>query len=147
MRGIDILTAAGVAFLWIGAAAAKPPMTGEARLARALEGRDFAKPVDCLTLRRVRSSRIIDRTAIIFEDGGTLYVNRPLAGAEALSDSLALVLKTPTGRICRGEAVQLFDASSHIQAGSVFLGEFVPYRKRAPAYSPPYGGGYSGSRY
>ena len=44
-----------------------PTSRSEARLARALEGRVSGKPVDCLNQRDIRSSQIIDRTAILYE--------------------------------------------------------------------------------
>lgn len=131
----------------IGAAAADRPAPGEAKLARVLEGRVAARPVNCITLRRIRSSRIIDRTAIVFEGGGTLYVNRPPSGAESLSDSHVLVTKSPTGQICRGEVVQLFEPASTIQAGTASLGEFVPYRTNPPVIYLPPQGSYSKSGY
>lgn len=134
-------------FLSIGAAAADPPTPGEVKLGRALEDRVAGKPTNCIALRRIRGSRIIDRTAIIYEAGGTLYINRPSSGAETLSASNVLVTKTPTGEVCRGEIVQLFDTGAHFQVGTVILGPFVPYRKSPPAYSPPQRGGYSKSGY
>jgi hypothetical protein len=110
------------------AAAAQTP--GEATLQRALEGRTAGKPLDCLKLRKVRSS-IIDGTAVIFESSGTLFVNRPVAGAETLSASKALLVTTLNGEICRGEAIRLFDNTSRVETGLVFLGKFVPYRRNA----------------
>jgi hypothetical protein len=58
-----------------------PKIDAEAKLAKALEGRVAGEPVDCLTLRDIRSSRVINRTAILYETrGGVVYVNRPQAG-------------------------------------------------------------------
>jgi hypothetical protein len=125
-----ILTAALAATLCTAPAAASDrDMSGEARLGRALAGKAEGQPVDCLTLRQVRSSRIVDSTAVIFETPGTLYVNRPVAGAESLSDSKALLFITSSFEICGGEAVRLIDPSSRMDSGLVFLGRFVPYRK------------------
>ena len=118
-----------------GPASAREPE--EDKLARALKGLAAGKPVDCLTLRKVRSSRIIDGTAILFEASGILYVNRPVSGAESLSASLAMLTKTATSEICRGEAVQLFDAASQTSRGLAFLGQFVPYKKAAAPSPPP----------
>jgi hypothetical protein len=63
-----------------GSVAAAPRLEPEAQLARALEGRVAGEPVDCIQLRNIRSSRIIDDTAILYDAGGTLYVNRPRSG-------------------------------------------------------------------
>lgn len=110
-------------------ASAGPRADGETRLARALEGRVAGEPVDCVNLSAVRSSRIIDDTAIIFEAGDTLYVNRPRAGREALDSWDTLVTRTFSTRLCSIDTVQLFDSAAGFQTGTVFLGEFVPYRR------------------
>jgi hypothetical protein len=104
--------------------------TGEAILSQLLDDREAGKPVDCLSLHNVRSSRIIDRTAVIFDAGGTLYLNRPESGADLLANDKAIVTRSDSGQICSGEAVELFDATSGVQSGAVFLGRFVPYRAK-----------------
>ena len=116
-------------------AAASPalakPVDGEAELAKAVAGRVAGAPVDCVNLRNVRSSQIIDRTAIVYDTGSTLYVNRPRAGRESLDRWDTLVTKTFSSDLCSIDVVQLWDSGSHMQSGLVFLGDFVPY-KRAP---------------
>ena len=113
-----------------GAQAAAPRIEPEARLARALEGRVAGEPVDCLTLRSIRSSRIIDGTAIVYEAaGGTLYVNRPRSGAESLNTWDTLVTDTRSSQLCSIDVVRLYDTSARMQTGFVSLGAFVPYRK------------------
>jgi len=134
-------TALTAGLLGLAVAGAAPLSTGEARLAQALHGRTAGKPLHCLNLRYARSSRVIDGTAVIFESGRTLYVNRPLSGAESLSQSNALLIKSLTGEICRGEGVRLFDNGSRIDAGVIFLGEFVPYRKASESWRPATSGG------
>jgi len=111
------------------APAAAPRERGEAELERTLAGRVAGEPVDCINLRNIRGSRIVDRTAIVYESGSTLYVNRPRAGRESLDDWDVLVTKTHSSQLCSIDVVQLFDRSAQFQTGSVFLGAFVPYRK------------------
>jgi len=102
---------------------------GAAELAKALEGRTAGEPVDCLNLRDIRSTRIIDRTAILYEmRGGTIYVNKP-DGAATLDRWDVLVTDTHLSQLCDIDIVQLFDVTSRMQTGFVQLGEFVPYRK------------------
>ena len=110
-------------------AAAGPRLTGEAKLAKMLEGRSAGAPVDCIDLSLVQSSQIIDGTAIVYESGRTLYVNRPRAGAESLDRSDTMVLKPFDHRLCRVDTVQMFEQGARFYKGSVFLGDFVPYRK------------------
>jgi hypothetical protein len=102
----------------------------EAELARALEGRVAGAPVDCLNLRDIRSTRIVDRTAILYEGpGGTLFLNRPDAGQSSLNGWDVMVTDTHGDRLCSIDVVQLYDRGLQMRTGSVFLGEFVPYRK------------------
>ncbi|WP_369062411.1 hypothetical protein ABOZ73_09000 [Caulobacter sp. 73W] len=106
----------------------------QARLAKALEGRTPGEPVRCLRLTDIRSSRIYDRTAIVYEGlGGVLYVNKPRSGAHTLDSSDVLVTRTYTGDLCSIDIVHLWDPMSRMQNGFVGLGEFVPYRKVAQA--------------
>ena len=112
--------------------AESPIAKGEAKLAQALEGRVAGKPVDCLYLPNIRSSRIIDRTAIVYETtGGTLYVNRPESGRQSLRRDDVMVTDTHSSQLCNIDIVRLFDTGSRMQTGFVALGDFVPYRKVA----------------
>ena len=107
-------------------AASLPP---EARLDRMLAGRVAGKPVDCINLRDIRSSQIIDRTAIVYQVGGKLYVNRPRGGASSLDSDDILVTNSVTSQLCRVDTVRLVDRTSRFYSGFVSLGEFVPYAK------------------
>lgn len=129
-----LLTVAAVATLAAPAAAA-PRLHGEAELAKLLEGRAAGAPVDCIDLSLVHSSQVIAGTAIVYDMGGTLYVNRPRAGAEELNPWDTMVVKPLNHQLCRVDVVQLFDSGSHFREGAVFLGDFVPYRRvRAGSY-------------
>ena len=110
-------------------AAAAKPGNGEAQLARAIEGRVAEAPVDCISLPRIRSVRVIDGTALVYDAGGTVYVNRPRAGAESL-DRWDTIVNRPFGtRLCSTDTLQMIEPGSHMLSGLVFLGEFVPYRR------------------
>jgi hypothetical protein len=104
----------------------------EAKLAKALEGRVPGKPVRCLYLRDIRSSEIIDGTAILYRtNGNKLYVNRPEMGQNSLHRNDVLVTNTHSSQLCSIDIVRLYDTGSRMQKGSVGLGEFVPYTKPA----------------
>jgi len=97
-----------------------------------LSGRVAGKPVDCISLRDIRSSQIIDDTAIVYDTGGgRLFVNRPRIGAESLDSDDILVTKTYGSELCSLDTVHLIDRGSQIQSGFVGLGEFVPYSRPA----------------
>ncbi|GAA0295400.1 hypothetical protein GCM10009087_01440 [Sphingomonas oligophenolica] len=103
----------------------------EAKLAAALAGRVAGKPVNCISLSTIRSSQIIDHTAIIYESGSQLYVNRPRIGADSLDSDDILVSKTYGSELCSLDTINLVDRASHFSHGFVGLGEFVPYTKPA----------------
>jgi hypothetical protein len=128
---IKIFFLALAAFAAAAPASAAPRLTGEAALAKALEGRVAGKPVDCVQLHGVFATRIIDHTALIYDSGSTLYVNRPRAGAESLDQWDTLVTRTSTSELCSVDVVQLYDSGAHMQRGTLFLGQFVPYRRVA----------------
>jgi hypothetical protein len=128
MRNILPLLASA-ALLAAGSAQARERPTPEAEIAQALEGRIAGEPVSCVNLRNVRSTRIISDTAILYEAGGTIYLNRPRAGADALNRWDTMVTRPFGTRLCNTDVVRMIDPSSHMLKGLVFLDEFVPYRR------------------
>ena len=129
MRRLLSLVMVAAAFLPLSPVAAAPRLDPEAKLARELQGRVAGEPVKCVSLHSIRSSRIIDRTAIIYDAGSTIYVNRPTGGRESLDQWDVLVTKPFNSQLCDIDVVHLYDSSSRMQTGIVFLGDFVPYRK------------------
>ena len=125
-----VLAAATVLSLSV-AAEARPKIAPEAKLAKLLDGRVAGEPRDCIFLPSIRSSRIIDKTAIVYDAGRTLWVNRPRSGAESLDDDDILVTRLHSSSLCSIDIVQLQDRYSNFYSGFVGLGEFVPYRKVA----------------
>ena len=115
------------------AADARSRMAPEEKLAKLLDGRVAGEPRDCIYLPSIHGSRIIDRTAIVYDAGRTLWVNRPRIGAESLDDNDILVtdIHGSGSQLCSIDIVRLHDQSSFFYSGFVGLGEFVPYRKVA----------------
>ena len=127
-----VLAAATVLSLSV-AADARPRISPEAKLAKLLDGRVAGKPQDCIFLPSIRGSRIIDNTAIVYEAGRTLWVNRPRSGAESLDDDDILVTNLHGSSLCSIDIVELRDRYGYFYNGFIGLGEFVPYRKVAAA--------------
>ena len=127
-----VLSAATVLSLSV-AADARPRIAPEAKLAKMLDGRVAGEPRDCIFLPSIRGSRIIDKTAIVYDAGRTLWVNRPRSGAESLDDDDILVTNLHGSSLCSIDIVSLHDRYGHFYSGFVGLGEFVPYRKVASA--------------
>lgn len=127
-RIITIFAAAAIAAI-PAAAPAMERLAPEEKLAKLLEGRVAGEPQDCIQLSMARSSQVIDKTAIVYHIGSTLWVNRPEGGASLLDDDDILVTKLSTSQLCSIDAVQLHDRSSNMYSGFVSLGKFVPYRR------------------
>ena len=122
----------GVALFSSAAAIAREPAAdarGEARLARILDGRMAGKPVDCIDLHSVDSTEVVDGTAIVYRDGGRVYVNRPEIGRETLDSGDILLTRTWSPRLCRVDTIHLLDRTSRFERGFVGLGPFVPYTR------------------
>ena len=109
---------------------AAPRLAPQERLANLIDGRVAGAPVSCISLRSIRSTEIIDGTAIVYRAGNTVYVNTPRSGAESLRRSDAFVTRRFSPRLCNTEVLQVYDPGTGISRGSVFLDEFVPYRGR-----------------
>ena len=99
-------------------------------LAKALAGRQPGKPTSCINLREIRSTRIIDETAIIYETSSRRwYVNRPAGGCPGLRSDRAIVSRTPSTSLCSGDIIRIIDPPTPMEFGSCGLSEFVPYTK------------------
>ena len=138
MRHPIIVTIAtiGLALLIAAEAAAAParpeiPATLSPKLAKALEGRVAGAPVSCVNLQRMRSSQIVDETAVIYEESRSRwYVNFPEGGnCPGLTRDRAIATRTPSNQLCRNDLIRVFDPVTPIQYGSCALGAFVPYTK------------------
>jgi hypothetical protein len=131
MRKIALAIAATAALLSGPAIQAKAPrLTGEEKLAKLLEGRVAGQPVSCISLMNTRDTRIIDKTAIVYDTGRVIYVNRPRYPSSLDSDDI--MVTRPTGsQLCRLDVVQMRDRSTFFYSGFVGLEDFVPYRKVA----------------
>jgi len=110
------------------AAQAKPRLTSEQRLEKLLAGRTAGEPVSCISTYDSRELEILDKTALVFGHGSTIYVNRP-ANAQDIDDDDILVTKTSTSQLCRLDIVTTVDRSGHFQTGFLNLGDFVPYKR------------------
>ncbi|MGZ8346721.1 MAG: hypothetical protein ACXWUP_06375 [Allosphingosinicella sp.] len=120
---------AGAVLVAVTPAAASTPEENEAELERALEGRVAGEPGSCIHLHRVRSSRVINDTAILYDAGSTLYLQRPRSGASSLNRWDTLVTRSYSTRLCSIDTVNIVDTQSGMLTGVVFLDEFVPYRR------------------
>jgi hypothetical protein len=108
----------------------------EAELAAQLDGYQQSGPaVSCVSQRNLRGNRAAGDDAIIFtgSTSGTLYVNRPAAGCPELKFGRALVVRTTSSQLCRGDIATVIDPVNGIGFGGCGLGEFTPYRRMRTA--------------
>jgi hypothetical protein len=108
--------------------AAAADAKGEAQLAKLLDGRVPGAPVHCLSRTQRDNMQVIDRTALVFRDGKTLYVNRP-GGVNFLTWTDVPVFKIWGDQLCSKDLVHLRDRSSGIGGPSMIMGDFIPYRR------------------
>ncbi len=130
MKRLAIALATAAALLSAPAIHAKERVSGEEKLAKILKGRVAGEPVNCLPMSANGDVRIIDKTALVYGRGNTLWVNQPM-NASALDRDDILVRKSHTAQVCNLDTVQLIDRSSKFYTGFVGLNKFVPYRKVA----------------
>ncbi len=109
-------------------AAAKDNDKGEAELAEILEGREAGEPVSCLTRTQRDRMQIVDRTALVFRDGRTIYVNRP-TGVRLLDDFDVPVFRIFGSQLCRSDQFEMRSRAGSFAGPTLVLGEFVPYTK------------------
>jgi len=110
--------------LWAG-----EKLSGEERLAKLIEGKVAGEPEACIHAPNSMQLEVIDKTALVYKSGSTIYVNRP-ANAKDLSSGDVLVIDRLAHQLCKTDMVQTrSQGSMSFYTGSIFLGEFVPYRK------------------
>jgi hypothetical protein len=122
---LSLATVASLAF-FAGPSVAGERLNGDEKLAKLLEGRVAGEPRSCIDTRVNSESQVIDKTAVVYGRGRTIWVNVP-ANARDLDDRDALLIRQFGTRLCRQDIVTTFDSLGGFQTGSVFLTDFVPY--------------------
>jgi hypothetical protein len=127
------LAVGGLALAATPALAARERLTPEQQLAKIIRDREPGKPVNCIQLNQVRSTTIIDKTAIVYDMGSVIYVNRP-DYPQSLDDDDVMVTNTWGSQLCNVDIVRLMTRGGPGMwwRGSVGLGHFVPYTKPKP---------------
>ena len=128
MRQLAIALTAATVLLAGPALDARLRLTPQQELDKLLVGREAGRPVHCISTFDSREMRVLDKTAIVFGWGNTIWVNTP-RNPEHLDDDDILVTHTSGSQLCDLDIVQTLDRSSQFFNGSVSLGKFVPYRR------------------
>jgi len=131
MNKAIVLLAAGASLLATPVLAA-PRLSPEARLDKILAGRVAGKPVDCIDPRFNSDTQIIDRTAIVYGSGRTVYVQRPDNARDLRNGDVLVTTLRGSSQLCSIDTVHLHDPSGW-NRGFLALNKFVPYTRAAVA--------------
>lgn len=110
------------------AATIKPLTEGEERLAKLLEGREAGEPVSCIRLRTTDRVQVIDKTAIVYGRGNTIYVNYTKDPSD-IDDWDTMVTRRFGSQFCKTDIVTTVDRGSGFFSGAIFLDKFIPYKR------------------
>ena len=103
-------------------------LSGEERLAKLIEGRNAGEGRSCIVTNPSSSLTIIDKTAIVYKQGGRVWVNRT-AHPEDLDEDDIMVIRRYGSSLCRTDLITQVDRLSGMFTGAIFLTDFVPYEK------------------
>lgn len=107
---------------------------GERELTKLLWGRVAGEPQDCIRTLPTRSLRIVDGTAVVYDAGSTIWVNRTRNPLSLDDNDALLIRKFGSGtQLCRLDQVTTFERVAGFYTGNIFLTEFVPYRREERA--------------
>lgn len=134
MRKIAIALTAAIAVLGTATLEAKPKLTPQQQLDKMLEGRVAGQPVQCISNFDTRQMLVLDKTAIVYGWGNTIWVNVP-ENAQDLDDDDIMVTRTSGSQLCSVDIVHTVDRAGHFTTGFISLGKFVPYKKDAKVAS------------
>ena len=112
-------------------AGAPAPSRGEKELAELLEGYSAGEPVSCLRSSQRDRMQVIDDTALVFRDRGTIYVNRT-NNPRFIDDFDIPVFRMFGTDLCRLDQVEFQSRTGMIGGPVVSLEDFVPYTKSDP---------------
>jgi hypothetical protein len=105
-------------------------MKAQQKLSRLLAGKVPGRPQSCLPSYRQKDMIVIDDYTIAFRDGvDRVWINKPRGGCNLLgSGSYALVTRTTSLGLCRGDIGSVVDTLNHSNVGSCVMSDFVPYK-------------------
>lgn len=102
------------------------------KLAKALEKYEKTGKVErCVTLNRIRTSRVIDDNHILFiMKGKKAYLNTLPHRCSRLGFERSFSYKVSFNQLCNVDIITVFDSTGGIQGPSCGLGKFVEYKKK-----------------
>jgi hypothetical protein len=113
------------------------PSKGEAELAKLLEGRAAGEPVRCIPARPQQRVRMIDGTAYVFGQGGTLYIQRTARPQDIDRRNAVINQRFSGSELCRSDVISTVDPIQGFFTGTVIFDDFIPYRRVAASRPSP----------
>ena len=102
---------------------------GEAQLARMLGDRIAGQQVECFHWTNATRPVVIDRVALVYDTGPTLYVARP-ANAELLDPRDTIrVTRSSSQRLCTRDKFYVVTREGGLITGRAEIEGFVPYAR------------------
>lgn len=111
------------------AAEARQAAKDQAELSKQLAGLVPGKPQECIQQRSYNDSSRVGDTILYNFSRNDIYRTDTNGGCFGLRRGDAIITKSYTGQLCRGDIVQTVDLVSRIPSGSCTFGPFVRYRK------------------
>ena len=101
-----------------------------AMLDRELAGYEAGEPENCLDLKFVNNSRVIDDRTVIYRRGGTKYLTTFDNRCPALErTSETLVFRTFSGRVCDVDIIQTIDNQTGLAGPACSIDTITPYNR------------------
>ena len=102
----------------------------QAELAQLTAGKVAGPPISCLQHYQTDDMiRVNERTVAFREGRSRVYLNDMQGGCPNLRPPYALVTKSPSSQLCRGDIAEIVDTSAHMTVGSCVFGDFIPYTR------------------
>ena len=130
MRKIALVLATAAVLVSGPALEARSRLSPQQQLDKLLDGRVAGKPVHCISQYDTREMQVLDKTAIVYGWGNTIWVNTP-RNAQDLDDDDIMVTRLYGSQFCSLDIVNTVDRSGGFTNGFISLGDFVPYRRVA----------------
>jgi hypothetical protein len=108
-----------------------PTPRAQRELAEALTGYTPGPAQRCISNYRSNNMRVIDDSTILFQDGRTIYLQKPRNPCYGLANGSRTLVTRPFGTndLCDGDINKTVDLIAHIEGGACVFGPFVPYTK------------------
>lgn len=100
-----------------------------ARIAKALDGLTPGHPVECIDRNRVGETRGFADTILYVGGKNKIWRNDTVGSCFGLSQGDLLVVRSMSGRICRGDQATTRARLGGMLTSSCSLGQFVPYTR------------------